>query len=382
MRTRVSFPSLAAFILAGMAIPVLVALPLDDVLSLYITGRQYTYFVAAAFALVAWAVLAVWDLDRVDFLVAAVVLPWVGAMGLFFLGVATSGEIEGFRYLFLDIEDVFAYSGSFVVAGVAAVAIQRRAARLSERAGWPAPRRLAVGALVLIILLVVVGGGVAQVTASSASITAVEPGIADHRSAALNVTVDSAPAELRLTVTHPDGETVTKRVSGASMGETPTTIPVVFHRLGQPVAGTYHAELTTLPGITVDSATYTLETAPTPSLLRVETAGSGDTLRLDLPSNAAEYRPSPGPVDSNPRVGVVLQNDGDVAAEFDTRLLIGEEELSSRYIYLEPGQQGGNVLSLSVDDLERIHAYGNGTVTVEVAYRHDRVRTTVKAPER
>lgn len=381
MRTRVSFPSLAAFILAAMAIPVLVAIPLGDVLPLYLPGRQYAYLVAATFALVAWAVLAVWDLDRLDFLVAAVVLPWVGAMGLFFVGVATSGDIDGFRYLFLDIEDVFAYSGSFVVAGIAAVALQRRAARLSERAGWPAPRRLAVGALVLVALLVVVGGAVAQVTASSASITAVEPGIADHRSTALNVTVESAPAELRLAVTHPDGETVTKRVSSASTRGTPTTLPVVFHRLGQPVAGTYRVELTSLPGITVDSATYTLETAPTPSLLRVETADSNEPLRLDLPADAVEYRPSPGPTDSKPRVGVVMQNDGDVAAEFATRVLIGDEELSSRYIYLEPGQQGGNVLSLSVDDLERIHASGNGTVTVEVAYRHDRVGTTVNLPE-
>lgn len=75
MRTNEDLPAITAVFLVGMVLPLAAALAVHDVLSLYLAGRQFTVLCGAAFALLAWVLLAAVDPDRVNVLVASFVMP-------------------------------------------------------------------------------------------------------------------------------------------------------------------------------------------------------------------------------------------------------------------------------------------------------------------
>lgn len=379
--------SIVVLFLAGMAVPVAFALLFHDVLSLYLTGRRFVHLSAVAFGLLAWIVLAAIDPDRVNFLLASIVVPGLVAVGVLFLLISVGGDHAqpgGLRYLLSDVEDLAAYAGSYVIAGVAALAVQRGTERLSRRYDRvPAPGVLAFGLAALAVSGVVIGGAALTVEASSASVSDVESGSVDRLYSVLNVTVDGQPAELRLVVTDPDGTEHVRRLHRSGVENGTRTVSLPFHDLGGPPrAGAYRVELVTVSGVRVDSATFAVETAPSPSIRTVEAVGPGEDLDLDLPPGSTELRPSPGLSDDDTRVGVVVENGGDVADRFHVRLLIAEDRVASRDLLVTPDRPAGNVIAVPPDDVERLHEEANGTLTVEVIYGDQRVRREVTLPRR
>ena len=373
---------IAALFLAGMGLPLFIAVSFHNILSLYLTGGQFTAVVAVTFGLMAWVFLIHVDLDLVDFISASLVYPWIIITGIVF-AVLLTGRSDGLGYLVRSVGDLATFGASYMVAGLAAVAIQRRAERITQGTDWaPEPRSIAMTLSIVLAVATVAGGGFLHGTASSTSISDVETGVADYKDPVLNVTLEGEPTELRLTVTAPDGDTYTKRVSRSTWEDGSSTVQVQFYRFHPyPLAGTYHVEVSAITGMTVDSATYTIENAPSPSIQSVETAGPGEDLDLELSPNSTVYRPSPGLSDSETRVGVVIENHGDVADEFKTRLLVAEDRVIGRSIFIRPGQQGGNILAIPDEDVERIVEEANGTITVEVVYRDERLTQEIELPD-
>ncbi|MEF8821964.1 MAG: hypothetical protein V5A52_06780 [Halovenus sp.] len=367
-------------IAVGMLLPIVAALAFHEVLSLYLTGRTFTYVVGTAFALVAWACVTALDLDHVDAAVWSVILPWIVVFGPHML-LLSAGPPDGLTYLFYDVGDLGRYAGAYMVAGLAAVAGARAVERLSERAAWlPAPRSIALGVTLVAGLGVPVFVGSLHISASSATVADVQPGISAYYDSSLNVTIEGEAEELRLHVTSPDGETYVTRVTGSD-GRAATTVPVEFRHLGrQPTAGRYRVELRSVLGVTVDSASYTLETPPSPAIVAVETAGPGEELELDTSPVSSEFRPSAGTTHPATRVAVVFENRGDVGALFRSRLVIDGEPTRGRDVFAGPGGRAANVVALSDEGAERIHEELDGTLTVEVRYRDDVVTREVRLP--
>ena len=377
---RTASPILAG-IATGMLVPVVAAIAFQEVISLYLTTRTFTYVVAAAFTLVAWTCVIAFDIDHVDAVVWSVVLPWIVVFGAVML-LFVLGQPDGFMYLFGDVGDVGRYAGAYMIAGLAAVAGARGLERLPERAAWlPAPRSIALGVVVVAALCVLVLGGSLHASASSAAVADVQPGVSGYYDATLNVTVEGASEELRLRVTSPDGETYRTRVTGSDgRGET-ATVPVEFRHLGRhPTAGRYQVELTSVLGVTVDSATYTVEKPPSPAIVAVETAGPGEELDLATSSLSSELRPSAGPTHPATRVAIVFENRGDAGEVFRSRLVIDGEPTRGRDVFAGPGERAANVVALSDEGAELVHEELDGTLTVEVRYREDVVTRKVRLP--
>lgn len=378
MTDQMEFRSIIALFAVGMAVPVVVALPIHDVLSLYLTGRQFTYVSALTFGLVAWLVLSMLEFDRVNFVVGSIVLPWVVVFVVLIpVGIASGSDLGVFWYLFQSIEHLGIYAAAYMGAGLGAVALHRATERFTAASNWaPEPQRLTLGFLVIVVGVALAVTGGLHLMAMSASLSDVESGVEFRTWPSLNVTVDSEPTELRLTVTAPDESTYTQRISRGALSDGTATIPVAFHRLQtDPQAGTYHIEVTAISGLTVDTATYTVDEPPTPALVAVETAGPGETLHLDLPPGSRLLRPSP--TDSETRVGVIIENQGDIVDRFSIRLQVDGERIASSTMPLEPSQQGGSVLPISEEDIERIHEEGE-RLTVEVGPSDREVRTEIE----
>jgi len=377
---RTASPILAG-IATGMLVPVVAAIAFQEVISLYLTTRTFTYVVAAAFALVAWTCVIAFDIDHVDAVVWSVVLPWIVVFGAVML-LLVLGQPDGFMYLFGDVGDVGRYAGAYMIAGLAAVAGARGLDRLSADVAWlPQPRSIALGVLVVAALGVVVFAGSLQVSASSASVADVQPGVSGYYDSSLNVTIEDGHETVRLHVTSPDGETYRTRVTGSDgRGET-ATVPVEFRHLGRhPTAGRYQVELTSVLGVTVDSATYTVEKPPSPAIVAVETAGPGEELDLATSSLSSELRPSAGPTHPATRVAIVFENRGDAGEVFRSRLVIDGEPTRGRDVFAGPGERAANVVALSDEGAELVHEELDGTLTVEVRYREDVVTRKVRLP--
>lgn len=381
MHSSEDLPAIVAVILLGMAIPVLLAVRFHDLLSLYLSGGQLTFLGAVAYGLVVWLLVARYDLDRVNVVLASIVFPVVGAGVLLLVGLAMTDLHEGFRYLFRDVGDLFTYAAGFGLAGITAVGVLRKTEQLAEARAWTSPPQTIPILLVsLIVLGLLAGGIIGHISARSAAVSAFEPDTTPHGKPVLNVTVESPPTELRLTVTAPDDSTTTHRITRRALQDGSTTVSIEFWEFeGQhPQAGTYNARVASVVGVTVDTATHTIDQPPTPALLRTETAAPGEPLDLDLPADSVVYRPR---YDTETRVAVVLQNEGDVAARFYVRIFTAEERLASREIPLEPGQQGANIFELSREEVDRIHADADGTVSIEIVYEDERIRTTAELPD-
>ncbi|MFC4245430.1 hypothetical protein ACFOZ7_00175 [Natribaculum luteum] len=390
MRTDEDFPAVAAIFVVGMALPIAVALAIHDVLALYLTGRQFASLGAAAFALLTWVLLEAREIDRANFLVASLVLPWIGAVGVVFVGFTVGQHPGGFRYLFGEFEDLGAYAALYTIGGVVAVALLRGVERFTRRDGWrPAPLTVAVGLVAVLVLGSAVGGAYVTIAASSASISDVEADVIDRRSSyetdgtGLVVVVEGEPTELRLTVTAPDGTTAVERLTDEDLRDGTATVELEDWRFDAPLrAGTYEVELSALTGVTVDRTTYTIETEPTPSLRQVEVVPPNGEPTIDVPTDATGRESG---TESQVRIVTVIANEGDAPSEFATRLVAGDGEfVTVEAIVIEPGRSGVTVVGLSDEDVERVHRESDGELEVEVIFDGEVVtteRVMLPAPE-
>lgn len=381
MSTNQHTALIVALVATGMVVPLIGVLLFHDVVSLYLTRSEFTYVVAAAFCLLAWTFVASLDVDRLNVVLVALVFPWIIVFGTAMIALLF-GLFEDLEYLFRGVEDIGRYAAVYTMAGIGAVALQHVSEQVSDTArSVPSPRSLAFGATAVVAVAVLVGVASLHVAASSVAVSAVEPGEDRFGDPALNVTLDGEPAELRLRVTSPAGATHVKRVSPGDFQSDATTVPVEWYHLDRyPAAGNYHVRVAAISGFVVDSATYTIERAPSPALVRVETAGPGEPLELRLPTGVPEHRPSPGLSDPETRVGVVIENEGDVAVRFDVGLLDGEEYVTGREIKVDPRQRAGTVVALSEDEVERVRERSSGSLTVAVRYRDEVVTRNVTLP--
>ncbi len=388
MITDEDFPAIAAIFVVGMALPIAVALAIHDVLALYLTGGQFASLGAAAFALLAWVVLEARDIDRTNFLVASLVLPWIVAVGVLLVALTLREHPGGFRYLFGGTEVLGAYAALYTVAGVAAVALLRGVERFTRRDGWsPAPPTVAVGLVAVLVLGSAAGGAYATVAASSASISDVEADVVDRRSnyetdgTGLVVVVEGEPTELRLTVTAPDGTTAIERLTEEDLRDGTDTVVLEDWRFDAPLrAGTYEVALSALTGVTVDRTTYTIETEPTPSLRQVEVVPPNGEPTVDVPGDATRKEGT----ESEVQVVTVIANEGDAPGEFATRLATDGEFVTVEGVVVEPGRSGVTVVGLSDEDVERAHRENDGELEVEVVFDGEVVtteRVTLPAPE-
>ncbi|WP_265107765.1 hypothetical protein [Halosolutus halophilus] len=388
MITNEDLPAIGAIFVAGMAPPIVVALSVHDVLSLYLTGRQFASLGAAAFALLAWVLLEARDIDRANFLVASLVLPWIGVVGVLFVALTLGEHPVGFQYLFGEFEDLGAYAAFYTIAGVVAVGLLRGVERFARRDGWsPAPLTVAVGLVAVLVLGSAASGAYVTIAASSASISDVEADVIDRRSnyetdgTGLVVVVEGEPTELRLVVTAPDGTTAIERLSAEDLQDGRITVELEYWRFDAPLrAGTYEVELSALTGVTVDRTTYTIETEPTPSLRQVEVVPADDEFDVDVPADATVRDPTGTDA---VRIVTVIANEGDAPGRFATRLMTGDGEyVTVQDIVIEPDQSGVNVVGLSDEDVERVHRESDGELEVEVIFDGEVVTTeTVTLPE-
>jgi hypothetical protein len=274
MRTTEDTLPLAVAFVIGMTVPVGLALFAHDVLSLYLTGREFTALVASGFGLALWALVSAFDLDRVNALATAVILPWIVFAGLFLaLVTLTAGGPPGgaadtaLRFLFPDVADLGAYAAAFTLAGIAAVGLDHLLSRYSEDRRWvPASRKLALVALAFVVVALVAVVGFAHLGAGSASVVEVETGTDRLGDPSLNATVEGEATELRAVVAAPDGTTETERIARSDWEGGSVTVTVPFYlfepnlaRDEAPESGTYTVELRTVSGITVDSERVTVE---------------------------------------------------------------------------------------------------------------------------
>jgi hypothetical protein len=371
----------AGLVLTGTLLPVLAGVLLFDLLSLYLTGLAGPALAAAVFGFCLWLVLEWRDLDRPNVAVASVLVPAglfalfpVLGAGLYAVGL---GESLPAPLGTLRFGGVFAYLAGIALAGLGAVGIST-ALRRRERP--PAPRRVAGGAAVTISVAVILLLGVNFAAASSATVTSVEAGLAPVSDPALNVTVEGADAEMRVTVVGPTGTSVTERVSRADVADGRTTVSARLWNDPTPpdgylarTNGTYRIRVTTLAGVTVDRATF--EADPGVGMRVVETDSARGELDWDREDPGSEHEV---------RVGVAVTNDGAFHTSAEASVAVPGENRDPRSgtYYFEPGETEAMVVGIPETAVERVRAEGRETVTVTVwQSRHrDRVLATVEVP--
>ena len=371
----------AGLVLAGALLPAIVGVLLFDLLSLYLTGLAGPAIAAGAFGFCLWLVVEWRDLDRPNVAVASVLVPAglfalfpVLGAGLYAVGLGDSLP-DSLRTLRFGA--VFAYLAGFALAGLAAVGFSTF---LHRRESTPTPRRVATVAAVAVTVAGVLLLGVNFAAASSATVTDVGAGLAPVSDPALNVTVEGASAEMRVTVVGPTGASVTERVSRGDVNDGRTTVSARLWNDPPPpdgylakTNGTYRVRVTTLAGVTVDRATF--EADPGATLRVVETDSARGELDWDREDPGAEHEV---------RVGVALTNDGAFHTSAVASVAVPGEDRDPRSgtYYFDPGETEAMVVGIPGAAVERLRAEGRETVTVTVwQSRHrDRVLATVEVP--
>ena len=365
----------AALVLAGALVPVGVSLLAHDLLALYLTGGTGLALAAGGFGLCLWLVVEWRDLDRPNVVVASVLAP----TGLFavVLLLAPLGLFDLLpAHLGTDIAGVVGYLAAFGAAGIGAVGLSR-----ALDATGHAPDSGRVAAVVAAVLLVgaALGGGVNYAAAQSATVTEMEAGLAPVSDPALNVTVAGANAELRVTVVDPTGTAVTQRLSRAETADGRATAAVRLWNDASPppgyltkTSGRYRVRVTTLAGVTVDTATFTAD--PGVGLDVVETASARGPLPWNRSSRGSSHET---------RVGVAVANSG----AFHTTAVAtvdapGRGDPNSGTYFLGPGESAAIVVGIPEATVERLRANGTDTVTVTVwQTRHEtEALVTVEIP--
>lgn len=378
----------AAVFAVGMALPVLVVLAAPRPLALYLDGAGFTALAALAFGLVLWVVVEARDVDRVDVAVAAVLAPAVGFVAALCGLVTLSVAIEGYGlgpwepavdYLAPTIGHLFGYVLAFAFAGFGALGAGRWVRRRSDLS----PGRAATGTLAAVVVALALAGGVNALAATGASVASVEPGAVEYGSEpALNVTVAGPAAELRVVAVAPDGSRVTDRLSRRAMrGDGGTAaLRVRFDDTPPPgylpaQAGTYRVRLETLTGVTVDTATFTVERDPGVAI--TETVAT----RGNLSWNVTPRPPRAG--DGEVVVGVAVEHRGPFRGTAAVALALPGDGRGSGLLFLAPGERRRVAFALSNETVRRVRAERDGVVRVRVtegAARGPTGNATVRLP--
>jgi hypothetical protein len=220
-----------------------------------------------------------------------------------------------------------------------------------------------VGAAAVLLVAVAVVGGVNHAAVSGATVTVVEPGTDRYDEPRLNVTVEGASAEMRVTVVDPNGGSVTKRVTRGESASGRETVGFRVVDLAEPAAGsltktsgTYRVRVTTLAGVTVDTARYTAD--PGLAVAVVETAAARGPFDWNRSSRGSEH---------DLRVGVAVENRGVFYTDPTVRVgAPGEASVGYEDTTLAPGETDVLVVGIPEADAERWRAAGVETVTVRL----------------
>lgn len=363
-----------AILLAGMLVPALLAAVGRDLLLLYLDARQFVHVFAVAYGITAWAFIVWLDLDRTTFILVSVVAPWPLLLASLYTVLLLNQEdtlltgpvADVFTYLAgRSFASLFGYGADFMLAGIGAVALSKRVDDLAERhERAPEPRVVLAVFWLAVVLGSLLVAGANHVGASSTAISAVEPGV-DDRQPTLDVTVEGRPAELRVTAVAPDGTSATKRLSRADMrGGTGTAHFPVRLGDGSPPgylperSGTYQVRVTSLAGVTVDTASLV---ADSPAVSITDTVAASGPLTWDDPPREVYER---GQDDT--KVGIVVENGGTFHRVVDVTLDLPGGGHRLRDVILAHGGRTGVVFSLPEDIVEGVRAERGGAVTVTV----------------
>ena len=352
----------AGLVLAGILVPIGVDLLAHELLALYLTAAAATTLAAVAVGFGLWLAVEWRDLDRPNVVVAAVLVPAAVFAAVPIVGAA--GLFDALPdHLRVGFGGLFGYLATISLAGVGAVGLSRA---LEEAGRAVDARRVATGSAVVLVVGLTLVGGVNLAAASSARVTDVGAGLAPVSDPALNVTVAGTSAELRVTVVGPTGATVTERLSRAEMADGRATVsarlwPDTTDETPPPGyltkrSGTYRVRVTSLAGVTVDTATFTAD--PGVALAVVETASARGPLEWNRFDPGSQHEV---------RVGVAVVNRGvfhtSAVATVDVP---GRDDPHSRRHYLDPGETDALVVGIPAEDVERLRANGTDTVTVTV----------------
>lgn len=365
----------AAVVLVGLLVPTIVAAVALDFLAMYLDGAAFTYVVAALFALAAWYCIERWSLDRVNVVVAAVLVPAVFFFVVPLVIVLAGDSVRTLvRFLVSDFEGLFRYLVSFSLAGILAAGVSREVGAAAERDGRvPEPTKVVQLVAAVLLVSAILFAGVNHVTASAATISTVGPDAGLRGDQGLNVTVTDSTADLRITAVAPDGTRVTKRLPRTGPGnvtryvryelqfdETPPAerLPVL--------AGTYRVTVKTLLGVPVETETYTVDSVSKPTFARAAVV-SGAVEWTEKPEHVIRSFP-----EAETKVVVVLASDASLSypVELTVETPAGERvDLHySRELTIPPGERTALVLSIPPDVAGEIRAEHNGVVNIVLEY--------------
>lgn len=271
-------PPAVALALLGTLVPVVVAGVGLDLLELYLDGRGYVATAVLAYGLVAWGVVTTRDLDDVNVVVASVVVP---APTVFALVVGASLLEDGtgmLRYLVPDVGALFALAAGYALAGVAAVWARRRVERVvAESRSLSSLDTVVRAVAAVVVLAVVVAAGANYVAAEAATVASISPADEVPGRPAFAVTLDDGAADVRVTVTAPDGTRHTTRVArGDFRNRTATTVVEAAPTGSAPEPGTYRVRVESAAGVTVDRRRFRVDRVADLTLVNV-TAGCSAT---------------------------------------------------------------------------------------------------------
>jgi hypothetical protein len=368
----------SGLVLVGILVPIGVNLLAHDLLALYLTAAAATTVAAVAVGFGLWLAVEWRDLDRPNVAVASVLVPAVVLAAVIF--VAPFGLFDVLPdHLRVDFGELFGYLAAVSLAGLGAVGLSRA---LEETGRTPEARRVAAGVAVVLVVGVALAGGANYAAASSARVTDVGAGLAPVSDPALNVTVEGATAEMRVTVVGPTGAAVTERLTRRELAEGRATVsarlwPDRTDETPPPGylakrSGTYRIRVSSLAGVTVDTATFTAD--PGVALAVVETASARGPLEWNRSDPGSQHEV---------RVGVAVTNRGAFhTSAVATVDVPGGDDPHSRRHYFDPGETEAVVVGIPPEAVETLRANGTDTVTVTVEPAFDGAdgATTVEVP--
>lgn len=364
-----------AVLLAGMIVPALVLAVAQDVITLYVGPVEFVLVAAAAFWLLAWVLIESLEMDRTSFAMVGVAWPWpvlyAALIGFLLLHrdeqVPQGPLADVFGFLIGGAESFFLYGALFALATIGAVGASKAVeSRTAHDAHVPDGRVIATGLALLVVAAVVIAAGANFAAANAAAVTAAEPALDRHEQPALNVTLDGAPAELRLVVTAPDGSSVTRRLTRTEMRQAPLQVAVPIepdHQSGSEslpaLAGQYRVRVAAVSGVTVETATFTASSGPAVTLRNTQVS-SGTISWTDPPDRIV------GSTRHDTTVGVLIENAG--AFHTVVSITVDTPEDPRQVVFsnvpTKPGEQLGAVISVPDHVVGAIQAETGGTATV------------------
>jgi len=383
-----------ALLSLGLLLPGLLWALAADLIALYGSAVALTIVVTIGYALTAWYLIDRDRIDRTSFLLVSLIWPWPLLFGLLVLvlllnqgeQIARGPLANVFRAVTTDWPgSLIGYGAVYAGTGVAVFLASRRYERQARTADrLPSPSRFIPAIVAVAVLIAVVATGANAVTTRSASIEAVGPGTVDFHDPTFNVSISGPAAEYRVTVTAPGGPSVTTRLSRADMRGGSGTVAIDLDYGGSvaphelPVRdGTYRVRLTSLAGLTVDTARFDASDAIGGSIAVVEPT-DGTIPGIDDPFVYSR------PDAAETRLGFEITNEGAFHAEMVIVIDVPDDPVVVDRIPVAPGERRGVIVELPPDTVITTRAKTDGTVPVHLyasGYQDEPVAsTTVTVP--